>query len=179
MHKKYFAFDGIIFSSPVIKATFIDAQAIADQQKAEAEAKAQAEAELREMITDAEELTEAHEQALVDIAEADRIRSRLQEEPLARALLDDDGAMVRSGRKPENIPGLRVFKSVLKIAPSRCHLPLLRPGRSECRGENAAGCEKRSRRQKREDASHDQAPRGSTNIRPRISMCRAWQNHWQ
>ena len=53
--------------------------------------KAQTEGELREMITDAEELTEAHEQALVDIAEADRIRSRLQEEPLARALLDDDG----------------------------------------------------------------------------------------
>ena len=53
--------------------------------------KAHSEGELREILTDAEELTDAHEQALVDIAEAERIRARLQEEPLARALLDEDG----------------------------------------------------------------------------------------
>ncbi|MBA45361.1 MAG: hypothetical protein CMB31_02080 [Euryarchaeota archaeon] len=53
--------------------------------------KAHSEAELREILSEAEELTESHEQALVDIAEAERIRARLQEEPLARALLDDDG----------------------------------------------------------------------------------------
>ena len=27
--------------------------------------------------------------------------------------------------------------------------------------------------------AHGQAAFGSTNIRPRISMCSAWQNHWQ
>ena len=53
--------------------------------------KAHSEGELREILIDAEELTDAHEQALVDIAEAERIRARLQEEPLARALLDEDG----------------------------------------------------------------------------------------
>ena len=29
------------------------------------------------------------------------------------------------------------------------------------------------------DAQHGQDARGSTNIRPRISMWSAWQNHWQ
>ena len=53
--------------------------------------KAHSEADLREVLSEAEELTDAHEQALVDIAEAERIRARLQEEPLARALLDEDG----------------------------------------------------------------------------------------
>ena len=81
--------------------------------------KAQAEAELREMITDAEELTEAHEQALVDIAEADRIRSRLQEEPLARALLDDDG--------------LRALEPVLERMESAQPRSFYGPPRSRCR----------------------------------------------
>ena len=53
--------------------------------------KAHSEGDLREILSEAEELTDAHEQALVDIAEAERIRARLQEEPLARALLDEDG----------------------------------------------------------------------------------------
>ncbi|MBT4060234.1 MAG: hypothetical protein HOE69_08050 [Euryarchaeota archaeon] len=48
------------------------------------------EAELRMLIEQAEDLESAHELALVDIAEADRIRARLSEEPLARALLGDD-----------------------------------------------------------------------------------------
>ena len=41
--------------------------------------------------------------------------------------------------------------------------------------------QKRGRKQheKGKDTHHHQAPVGSTNIRPRISMCRAWQNHWQ
>jgi len=52
--------------------------------------KAQSETELRMLLEQAEDLTETHEQALVDIQEADRIRARLSEEPLAQALLGDD-----------------------------------------------------------------------------------------
>jgi hypothetical protein len=55
--------------------------------------RAQSEADLRSLVDEAELLQSAHEQALVDIAEANRIRARLQEEPLARALLDDDDGL--------------------------------------------------------------------------------------
>ena len=41
------------------------------------------------LIDKAEQLSQAHEEALADIQEADRIRARLAEEPLAQALLDD------------------------------------------------------------------------------------------
>ncbi|DAC49018.1 MAG TPA: hypothetical protein D7H97_05910 [Candidatus Poseidoniales archaeon] len=51
------------------------------------------EAELRMLVEQAEDLEGAHELALSDIAEADRIRARLSEEPLARALLGDDGGL--------------------------------------------------------------------------------------
>lgn len=48
-----------------------------------------AEGELSILIDKAEALAEAHEDALSDIKEAERIRARLAEEPLAQALLDD------------------------------------------------------------------------------------------
>jgi len=51
------------------------------------------EAELRMLVEQAEDLEGAHELALADIAEADRIRARLSEEPLARALLGDEGGL--------------------------------------------------------------------------------------
>jgi hypothetical protein len=49
-----------------------------------------AETELSGLISRAEALTEAHEEAVADIAEAERLRARLSEEPLAQALLNDD-----------------------------------------------------------------------------------------
>jgi hypothetical protein len=52
--------------------------------------KAQSETELRMLLEQAEDLQEAHEMALLDLQEADRIRARLAEEPLAQALLGDD-----------------------------------------------------------------------------------------
>ncbi len=55
--------------------------------------RAQGEADLRSLIEEAESIQDAHEQAMIDISEADRIRARLQEEPLARALLDDDDGL--------------------------------------------------------------------------------------
>ena len=48
-----------------------------------------AEGELSILLEKAEALAEAHEEALTDINEAERIRARLAEEPLAQALLDD------------------------------------------------------------------------------------------
>ncbi|MBS71470.1 MAG: hypothetical protein CMO20_00765 [Thermoplasmata archaeon] len=51
------------------------------------------EAELRMLIEQAESLEEAHSLALADIDEANRIRARLSEEPLARALLGDEGGL--------------------------------------------------------------------------------------
>ncbi|MEC7704484.1 MAG: hypothetical protein VX906_04485 [Candidatus Thermoplasmatota archaeon] len=52
--------------------------------------KAQSETELRMLLEQAEDLQEAHEMALLDLQEADRIRARLAEEPLAQALLGDE-----------------------------------------------------------------------------------------
>ena len=48
-----------------------------------------AEGELTILVENAKQLAQAHEEALADINEADRIRARLAEEPLAQALLDD------------------------------------------------------------------------------------------
>ena len=48
-----------------------------------------AEGELTILVENAKQLAEAHEEALADIKEAERIRARLAEEPLAQALLDD------------------------------------------------------------------------------------------
>lgn len=49
-----------------------------------------AEAELSTLVDKATSLAEAHEEALADIQEAERLRARLAEEPLAQALLDDN-----------------------------------------------------------------------------------------
>ena len=49
-----------------------------------------AEAELASLVDKATSLAEAHEEALADIQEAERLRARLAEEPLAQALLDDN-----------------------------------------------------------------------------------------
>ncbi len=54
-----------------------------------------AEAELRMLVEQSEDLQDAHELALVDIAEAERIRARLSEEPLARALLGDETGLAQ------------------------------------------------------------------------------------
>ncbi len=48
-----------------------------------------AEAELASLIERAEALSEAHEAAVADIQEAEHLRARLADEPLAQALLDD------------------------------------------------------------------------------------------
>ena len=48
-----------------------------------------AEGELAILLEKAQTLADAHEEALADIHEAERIRARLAEEPLAQALLDD------------------------------------------------------------------------------------------
>ena len=49
----------------------------------------QAEAELSNLLDQAEALAFAHEEALSDIKEAELLRAKLSEEPLARALLED------------------------------------------------------------------------------------------
>tara|TARA_B100000003_G_scaffold151430_1_gene136682 strand:+ start:70 stop:2499 length:2430 start_codon:yes stop_codon:yes gene_type:complete len=49
----------------------------------------QAEAELSNLLTQAEALSVAHEEALSDIKEAEILRAKLSEEPLAQALLTD------------------------------------------------------------------------------------------
>lgn len=49
-----------------------------------------AEAELSSLVEKATTLSQAHEEALADIQEAERLRARLAEEPLAQALLDDN-----------------------------------------------------------------------------------------
>ena len=57
----------------------------------------QAEAKLSVLIDQAEALADAHEDALEDINEAEKIRARLSEEPLAQALLDDEGTFEALG----------------------------------------------------------------------------------
>lgn len=101
---------------------------------------------------------------------------------LARAVqcqgpVKEDGAFVGSGSKPEYVPGLRFRQNVLQRALFGRYGPVpcgKRPAKGQaCRKEGGQSG------QPGKGASHDQAFLGSTNIRPRISMCRAWQNHWQ
>ena len=49
----------------------------------------EAEAELSTLLDQAEALAVAHEEALSDIKEAELLRAKLSEEPLAQALLED------------------------------------------------------------------------------------------
>ncbi len=57
----------------------------------------QNESELRTLIEQAGALSEAHEEALDDIEEAERIRARLAEEPLAQALLGEEASFSALG----------------------------------------------------------------------------------
>ncbi len=82
--------------------------------------------------------------------------------------VDGDGAGIGPAREHEHIAGRRAGDGFGQRARTRHDLHLRSP---KGRGEQ---------HQYREQAfEHDQAAFGSTNIRPRISMWSAWQNHWQ
>ena len=65
--------------------------------------KAQVERDLSTLIESAEELQEEHNNALSDISEAEKIRARLQSEPLAQALLDHDHSFKALGPVMERL----------------------------------------------------------------------------
>ena len=66
-----------------------------------------AEAELASLVDKATSLAEAHEEALADIQEAERLRARLAEEPLAQALLDDNNTFQGLGPVLERLEHAR------------------------------------------------------------------------
>lgn len=66
-----------------------------------------AEAELASLVDKATSLAEAHEEALADIQEAERLRARLAEEPLAQALLDDNNTFLGLGPVLERLEHAR------------------------------------------------------------------------
>ena len=66
-----------------------------------------AEAELSTLVDKATSLAEAHEEALADIQEAERLRARLAEEPLAQALLDDNNTFQGLGPVLERLEHAR------------------------------------------------------------------------
>ncbi|DAC69093.1 MAG TPA: hypothetical protein D7I13_02685 [Candidatus Poseidoniales archaeon] len=66
-----------------------------------------AEAELASLVDKATSLAEAHEEALSDIQEAERLRARLAEEPLAQALLDDNNTFQGLGPVLERLEHAR------------------------------------------------------------------------
>ena len=68
-----------------------------------------AEAELVSLVERAEALSQAHEEALTDIQEAERLRARLAEEPLAQALLDDASTFEGLGPVLERLENARVL----------------------------------------------------------------------
>ena len=68
-----------------------------------------AEAELVSLVERAEALSQAHEEALSDIQEAERLRARLAEEPLAQALLDDASTFEGLGPVLERLENARVL----------------------------------------------------------------------
>ncbi len=68
-----------------------------------------AETELSGLIARAEALTDAHEEAVADIAEAERLRARLNEEPLAQALLNDDATFRGLGPVLERLEHARTL----------------------------------------------------------------------
>ncbi len=69
--------------------------------------KAQVERDLSTLIESAEELQEEHSNALADISEAEKIRARLQAEPLAQALLDHDHSFKALGPVMERLEHAR------------------------------------------------------------------------
>jgi len=66
-----------------------------------------AEAELSTLVDKATALAGAHEEALADIQEAERLRARLAEEPLAQALLDDNNTFQGLGPVLERLEHAR------------------------------------------------------------------------
>lgn len=66
-----------------------------------------AEAELSTLVDKATSLAGAHEEALADIQEAERLRARLAEEPLAQALLDDNNTFQGLGPVLERLEHAR------------------------------------------------------------------------
>ena len=66
-----------------------------------------AEAELASLVEKATDLATAHEEALADIQEAERLRARLAEEPLAQALLDDNNTFQGLGPVLERLEHAR------------------------------------------------------------------------
>ena len=66
-----------------------------------------AEAELSSLVEKATTLSQAHEEALADIQEAERLRARLAEEPLAQALLDDNNTFEGLGPVLERLEHAR------------------------------------------------------------------------
>ena len=68
-----------------------------------------AEAELISLVERAEALSQAHEEALSDIQEAERLRARLAEEPLAQALLDDTSTFEGLGPVLERLENSRAL----------------------------------------------------------------------
>ena len=68
-----------------------------------------AEAELVSLVERAEALSHAHEEALSDIQEAERLRARLAEEPLAQALLDDASTFDGLGPVLERLENARAL----------------------------------------------------------------------
>jgi len=69
----------------------------------------QTETEMKTLISQAEELAQAHEEALADIEEAEILRARLSQEPLAQALLDDGLAMEGLGPVLERLEHARTL----------------------------------------------------------------------
>lgn len=69
----------------------------------------QAEAELSLLLDQAEALAEAHEEALSDIEEAETLRARLSQEPLAQALLEDEAQFEGLGPVLERLEHARTL----------------------------------------------------------------------
>ena len=67
------------------------------------------EAELTGLIEQTEALTDAHEEALADIQEAEVLRARLSEEPLAQALLNDTDTFAALGPVIERLEHARML----------------------------------------------------------------------
>ena len=68
-----------------------------------------AEAELSLLLDQAEALAEAHEEALSDISEAEMLRARLSQEPLAQALLEDEAQFEGLGPVLERLEHARTL----------------------------------------------------------------------
>ena len=69
----------------------------------------QTEGELAHLIKRAKELSNAHEDAIADIAEAEKIRQRLSEEPLARALMGEEMGIESLGPVLERLEHARTM----------------------------------------------------------------------